>query len=288
MAIELRNVTYIYARGTPFERKALDDVNLRIDDGEFVAVAGHTGSGKSTLMQHFNGLLRPSSGEVLVDGVGLVAKDKAQKTIAKEAKHKVGMVFQYPEQQLFEETVFDDIAFGVKNQGVAGEDIAARVKEAMAFVNLDYEDFKDKSPFALSGGEMRRVAIAGVIAMRTKYLVLDEPTAGLDPAGRRKMMAAICRLHRKSRNTVILVTHNMDDIAEFADRAVIMAHGKVLLCDKPRQVFAKKDLLAGAGLKPPPITELLMHIKAAGIAVDDSAITLQEGVNELCRYFNGR
>ena len=225
MPIEVKNISYIYMENTPYEKKALNNVSLTINEGEFVAIAGHTGSGKSTLMQHFNGLLNPTKGEVFIDGIDINKKDK--KTL--NARRSVGMVFQYPEQQLFEESIFADIAFGPRNFGCSEDEVKQRVKEAMDFVELDYEEYKDKSPFLLSGGQMRRVAIAGIIALKPKYLVLDEPTAGLDPRLKQNLLQKVKKLHQKEKMTIIMVSHNMDDIALLADKVAIMRQGKLMI-----------------------------------------------------------
>lgn len=282
MSLKLDNVTHIYMPKTPYERVALDAVSLEIAEGSFTAIAGHTGSGKSTLLQHLNGLLAPSTGTVTVDGVDINRlKSKADKKTAIAARHCVGMVFQYPEQQLFEETVALDIAFGLTRQGLAPEAVTARVKESMELVGLDYEKFKDKSPFQLSGGQMRRVAIAGVLALQPKYLVLDEPTAGLDPHGRENLLRAIKELHKKKKITIVLVSHSMEDIARLADSVIIMAHGKLLTQDSPLAVFKNSALLAEAGLAAPHIMTLLERIAAAGIKVDTNALNLEQGMRAI-------
>lgn len=226
MPIEVKNISHIYMENTPYEKKALNNVSLTINEGEFVAIAGHTGSGKSTLMQHFNGLLNPTKGEVFIDGID-INKKKDKKTL--NARRSVGMVFQYPEQQLFEESIFADIAFGPRNFGCSEDEVKQRVKEAMDFVELDYEEYKDKSPFLLSGGQMRRVAIAGIIALKPKYLVLDEPTAGLDPRLKQNLLQKVKKLHQKEKMTIIMVSHNMDDIALLADKVAIMRQGKLMI-----------------------------------------------------------
>ena len=222
MQIEVKNISHIYMENTPYEKKALNNVSLTINEGEFVAIAGHTGSGKSTLMQHFNGLLNPTKGEVFIDGID-INKKKDKKTL--NARRSVGMVFQYPEQQLFEESIFADIAFGPRNFGCSEDEVKQRVKEAMDFVELDYEEYKDKSPFLLSGGQMRRVAIAGIIALKPKYLVLDEPTAGLDPRLKQNLLQKVKKLHQNEKMTIIMVSHNMDDIDLLADKVAIMRQG---------------------------------------------------------------
>ena len=282
MSIEFKNITYTYMPGTPFERTALRDVNLVIREGSFTAIAGHTGSGKSTLLQHLNGLMSPSAGQVLVDGVDLNGRGSREaKRAAMEARHKVGMVFQYAEHQLFEETVFADIAFGPRNLGLGEEEIAGRVQEAMGWVGLDYEKFKDASPFQLSGGQMRRVAIAGILALHPKYLVLDEPTAGLDAAGKEKLIKEIVQIKKKKKMTMIFVSHNMDDIACLADKVIFMEQGRVLLHDTPEKAFRAKEILREAGLCPPQICSFLEELKAAGVPVDTNALTVEQGIENI-------
>lgn len=279
MSIEIKNLSYIYMPKTPFERLALDQINLTIPEGKITAIAGHTGSGKSTLIQHFNGLLQPSSGEILVDGVSLAGKTPE----AKAARRRVGMVFQYPEHQLFEETVAKDIAFGPRNYGCSEAEIESRVKYAMDFVRLDYDSFSQRSPFQLSGGQMRRVAIAGVVALKPQYLVLDEPTAGLDPAGREDLMQRILKLHRETKNTIILVSHSMDDIARFADYVVIMNQGRLLLADTPAKAFGQEELLQEAGLEVPQITRIIKELKAQGLDLEDNIYTMDKAAEAVCR-----
>ena len=233
MSICVENVSYIYGKGTPFERAAIEDIDLTIDKGEFIGIIGHTGSGKSTLIQHLNGLLHPSMGKVTVDGVDLAEKTKE----AMVKRHSVGMVFQYPEHQLFEETVAKDIAFGPQNQGCDEEETEKRVKSAMRFAGIDYETFAERSPFRLSGGQQRRVAIAGVIAMHPDFLILDEPSAGLDPVGRREIFSRIQGWYKKGVFSVILVSHNMDDIARLATRLLVMHQGRLVLDGEPMYIF---------------------------------------------------
>lgn len=281
MAIELNNVSYTYLPQTPFERQALKNVNLSIEEGVLTAIAGHTGSGKSTLLQHLNGLLAPTQGEVLVDGVNLQGKTKQEKQAAFKARQAVGMVFQYAENQLFEETVAADIAFGPKNQKLTAAEIDKRVHEAMELVGLDYDKFAQRVPFQLSGGQMRRVAIAGVLAMKPKYLVLDEPAAGLDPAGKEALIAQIKKLQQKNNMTIVLVSHSMEDIASLADSIIIMHDGKVLIKDSPRKVFNQPAILAKAGLKRPQIMYLLAKINAKGIKVNQDALTINEGIKNI-------
>lgn len=278
MPIEVKNISHIYMENTPYEKKALNNVSLTINEGEFVAIAGHTGSGKSTLMQHFNGLLNPTRGEIFIDGID-INKKKDRKTL--NARRSVGMVFQYPEQQLFEESIFADIAFGPRNFGCSEEEVKQRVKVAMDFVELDYEEYKDKSPFLLSGGQMRRVAIAGIIALKPKYLVLDEPTAGLDPRLKQNLLQKVKRLHQKEKITIIMVSHNMDDIAMLADKVAIMRQGKLMIYGEPREVFTHKDAIEQAGLLEPEVMQLLRKIKEYGLDVDINALNKQEALNNI-------
>ena len=279
MPIELKDVTYTYMQGTPFERTALQEVSLTIADGSLTAIAGHTGSGKSTLVQHLNGLLNPTKGEVTVDGVSLAGKTKE----AGLARRKVGMVFQYPEQQLFEETVAADIAFGPKNLELSAEEIDCRVRSAMEFVQLDYETYKGVSPFRLSGGQMRRVAIAGVLALEPKYLVLDEPTAGLDPQAREELLRRIADLHRKKKITIIFVSHNMEDIARMADRVVFMHEGHVLVDALPSEAFFADKEMREAGLAAPPTVALLSRLRENGLPVETDAFTVDEAVKRIMK-----
>lgn len=286
MSIELKNVTYVYMPKTPYERIALDDVSLTIEEGSFTAIAGHTGSGKSTLVQHLNGLLKPASGEVLVDGVSLHGTDKESKVKAWHARQQVGMVFQYAETQLFEETIAQDIAFGPLNQGLEEAEVQERVQEAMDLVGLSYEEYKDMSPFALSGGQMRRVAIAGVLAMRPKYLVLDEPAAGLDPRGREELMAEIQRLHKKWKLTIVFVSHSMEDIAQLADEMVVMQGGQLRAAAAPAEIFANSQLLQETGLEQPQIMQIMQRLQRAGLPVDTSALTPEAGLQSLREVFH--
>ena len=277
MSIEVKNISYIYMPKSPYERLALDDVSITIPEGKITAIAGHTGSGKSTLIQHLNGLISPTSGSVLVDGVDIAAKGQA----ARAARRSVGMVFQYPEHQLFEETVEQDIAFGPKNYGMSPEEISERVRFAMDFVQLDYKEYSQRSPFQLSGGQMRRAAIAGVVALKPKYLVLDEPTAGLDPKGREELMQRIMKLHRQEKNTIILVSHSMDDIARFADNVVIMNRGRVLMEGTPHEVFVREDFIRQAGLDVPQITNIVKALKIRGWDISSNIYTMDEAVDAI-------
>lgn len=272
MPINIRNLSSIYSPGTPFEVRALDEISLDIGEGEFIGIIGPTGSGKSTLVQHFNGLNRPTQGEVVVDGVNLAAKTVDLRAV----RQSVGLIFQYPEHQLFEETVFADVAFGPKNQGVPKEELRERVYEALALVGLEPDRIIDRSPFELSGGQMRRVAIAGVLAMRPKVLVLDEPTAGLDPKGRDELLAQLKQLHGKSVQTVILVSHSMEDIARVATRLIVLAQGRLVADGTPRTVFAQAEMLTSIGLGVPQVTELMLALRQCGYDVPPVALTAAE------------
>lgn len=277
MPIEIKNVTYTYMPGTAFERTALKDVSLTVADGSFTAIAGHTGSGKSTLVQHFNGIISPTSGAVFVDGVDISKNDDE----AKAARRKVGLVFQYPEHQIFEETVEKDIAFGPQNYGLGEEETKARVKAAMKLVGLSYDDYAARSPFSLSGGQKRRVAIAGILALKPKFLVLDEPTAGLDPKGRDKIMSRIVRLHKREKLTIVFISHNMDDIARYADRLIVMEHAKVLLDGEPEEVFAREETLESAGLSVPRIMSLQTKLIESGLEIDRLSLTPESGADDI-------
>ena len=265
MPLNLQNVTFTYMKGTPFEKMALHDVSLQIEKGEFVAVIGHTGSGKSTLVQHLSGLLHPDKGSVTVDGVNLNAKNAA----AKKARNSVGMVFQYPEHQIFAETVYEDIAFGPRNKGLGPDEVDRAVRDAMAFVGLDFDNFAKRSPFRLSGGQMRRVAIAGVIAMEPDYLILDEPSAGLDPRSRDAVFKEVMALYKKRGIAVILVTHNMEEAARYASRLLVISGGQVILDGVPHDIFTNhKDELLAASMDVPPVYKLADCLNAHGLAVE--------------------
>ncbi|MEN6411276.1 MAG: energy-coupling factor transporter ATPase [Veillonellales bacterium] len=285
MSITLQHVTYTYMPGTPYEQTALQDINLEIASGEFVGIIGHTGSGKSTLIQHLNGLLKPSRGSVAVDGIDLQQKGSS----AKRARRKVGMVFQYPEHQLFEETIYDDIAFGPRNLGADDEAVEGRVQRAMEFVGLDYDSFAKRSPFNLSGGQMRRVAIAGVIALEPEYLVLDEPSAGLDPKGRGEIFGQILELYQNTGMTVVLVTHNMEDIARMANRLIVMNQGRICLDGLPQDIFRhSQQALREAGVDVPRVTALLEMLNSRGMKVDDAATTVEEAAASILQAIGGR
>lgn len=278
MSIQIKAVNYTYGAGTPYEKQALRNINLEIKEGEFVGIIGHTGSGKSTLVQHLNGLLSPTSGTVTVDGVNLAGKDAA----ARKARHSVGMVFQYPEHQLFEETIRADIAFGPTNLGLDAAKIDERVRVAMHFVGLPYDEFAERSPFHLSGGQQRRVAIAGVIAMHPRYLVLDEPSAGLDPIGRQAIFDRVKEWHEDRRFTVILVSHNMEDISRLASRVIVLNKGEIMLDGNPLDIFINRRAeLAAAGVEAPPVSRLLARINECGCAVDERAIEPEEATTNI-------
>ena len=277
MSIKIENLTYVYMPKTPFEKKALDNVNLEIEDGEFLAVIGHTGSGKSTLIQHLNGLLKPASGKIYVDGTDITDKD----TKLVDIRKKVGLVFQYPEYQLFEETIAKDIAYGPSNLGLNEDEILKRVKKSMEMVGLNYEEYKDISPFELSGGQKRRVAIAGVIAMEPKVLRLDEPTAGLDPAGRDDILEQIKLLHEKYNMTIIIVSHSMEDVGKLAEKIIVMNDGHVELQGKPKDVFKEIDTLEKIGLAVPQVTYLMRELKKKGFNVSEDIFTVEKAKSEL-------
>jgi energy-coupling factor transport system ATP-binding protein len=279
MSIRVENLVYKYMVGTPFEKTAIDNVSLEINDGEFIGLIGHTGSGKSTLIQQFNGLLKPTSGKIYVDNLCITDKG----TNMTKIRQKVGLVFQYPEHQLFEETVHKDVAFGPANLGLSEEEILMRVKRALKVVGIDYEKYKDKSPFELSGGQKRRIAIAGVIAMEPKVLILDEPTAGLDPKGRDEILAEIKNLHREYKMTIILVSHSMEDVAKLVDRLIVMYKGKNILTGTPREVFKEIDTVEKIGLAVPQVTYLVRELRKKGFNIKEDVITVEEAKKELIK-----
>lgn len=279
MSIEIKNLTHTYMAGTPFEMKALDNVSIKIEDGEFIALIGHTGSGKSTLIQHINGLLKPTSGQIIIDGIDITDKKIKLAGIRK----KVGLVFQYSEYQLFEETIEKDIAFGPKNLGLTETEVDKRVKRAMSMVGLDYEKYKNISPFDISGGQKRRVAIAGVVAMEPKVLILDEPTAGLDPKGRDEILYNIKELKKEYNMTIILVSHSMEDVAKLAGRIIVMQNGKAILDGEPKEVFKQVDLLENVGLAVPQVTYLIRELRKKGFDISDEIYTIDEAKRQLLR-----
>lgn len=280
MSIQVRNLSHIYSKGMPDEQKALDNINFNIYDGEIVGIIGHTGSGKSTLLQHLNGLLKADSGSIEIDGVDITKPGVSMRDIRK----KVGLVFQYPEYQLFEETVALDVAFGPKNLGLSPEEVDSRVKEGLELVGLSYEDIKDRSPFELSGGQKRRVAIAGVIAMKPHVLILDEPTAGLDPGAHKDILSMIEEVHESQNNIILFVSHNMADVAALSDKVLVMDEGKLIMAGTPKEIFAQRDRLAAIGLSVPPVTELMYRLKERGIPAAENILDIREAAEVLYEY----
>lgn len=277
MSIKIENLNHVYMPKTPFEKIALNDINCEIKDGEFIALIGHTGSGKSTFIQHLNGLLSPTSGSIIVDGVNIADK----KVKLSDIRKKVGLVFQYPEYQLFEETIEKDIEYGPRNLGISEEEISKRVKKSMVMVGLDYETYKDKSPFDLSGGQKRRVAIAGVIAMEPKVLILDEPTAGLDPKGREDILAQIKILHKEYGMTIIMVSHSMEDVAKIADRVIVMNSGEIVLDGEIAEVFKEVEVLEKIGLAVPQVTYLIRELRKKGFNISEEIFTISQAKEAL-------
>lgn len=284
MSLELKHVSHIYQEGSAKESYALRDICLNVNEGEFLGIAGHTGSGKSTLIQHFNGLLKPTRGEVIVNGVNINQKE-AKKEL-KALRMQVGIVFQYPEYQLFEETVERDIAFGPRNLGLSDTEVQQRVAQAMDLLNLS-KKLRKKSPFELSGGQKRKIAIAGVLAMQPKYLILDEPTAGLDPKGREEFLELIAGLHRQGM-TVVMVSHSMEDIARYAQRMIVLEHGRIRLEGTPREVFAQAEILEQIGLGVPTLTKLLLELQAQGWDVRTDLFHPEAVAQELLRAMDAR
>ena len=276
MNLEIKNLSHIYMPGTAFFKTAVKNINLTVKSGEFIGLIGHSGSGKSTLIQHMNGLLKGSEGEVLLDGKNIFEDKK----MLKELRFKVGLVFQYPEAQLFEETVYEDIAFGPKNMGLSTEETDERVREAIELSGVK-EELLDKSPFDLSGGQKRRVAIAGVLAMRPEILILDEPTAGLDPKGRRSILSSIKELHKKTGITVILVSHSMEDIANNVDRIVVMNKGEIVMDGNVNEIFSKHNLLTEIGLGIPSVTKVFIKLAEEGYDVPRNIYTVDSAVNTI-------
>ncbi len=279
--LEVKNLNYIYSVGTPFEHKALDNISFSVEPGEFIGIIGHTGSGKSTLMQQLNGLLKPTSGQVLLDGVDIWSDKK----LTRQARFRVGLVFQYPEYQLFEETVYRDIAFGPKNMGLSEQEIDRRVREAAGFVGLTPEQL-EVSPFDLSGGQKRRVAIAGVIAMEPEVLILDEPTAGLDPVGRSEILGNI-EAYRRARNaTIMMVSHSMEDVARLTDRLLVMNGSRLAMDGTPAEVFTHAEELVSMGLNIPQVTQVFLHLQKLGLDVAN-VYTIEQAVSEIKRLRGG-
>lgn len=279
--LQVKDLTHTYGVGTPFQRSAVEHMSFDVNEGEFLGIIGHTGSGKSTLIQHLNGLLQPTAGEILLRGKNIWAEPKK----IREVRFKVGLVFQYPEYQLFEETIAKDIAFGPKNQGLSEKEIDQRVRRAMAHVHLDYDKYAERSPFDLSGGQMRRVAIAGVLAMEPKVLILDEPAAGLDPRGRERILGMLQELHREGGVTIVMVSHSMDDCARLATRMIVMSKGELVLTDTPRNVFRQADLMRSIGLGVPEAAELCGRLRAAGLQLPDDLFTQEELHDHLLRLW---
>lgn len=274
--IAVKDLSYTYGVGTPFEKKAVNNITLDVNEGEVIGLIGHTGSGKSTFVQMLNGLIKPTEGCVFLDGVDIWSKPKEIRKI----RFKVGMVFQYPEYQLFDETVYKDISFGPKNKGLSEDEIDDTVRKAAKFVGLS-DKLLEQSPFDLSGGEKRRAAIAGVIAMDPDILVLDEPTAGLDPKGRAILLSQIMQYHRKRNNTIFIVSHSMEDIAQIADRIIVMNKGRVEMFNTPSNVFSKAEKLESMGLRVPEITKIMLELKKRGYEVSDSVLTVEQAFTEV-------
>lgn len=288
MQVEIKNLSYIYNPKSPFEKRALDNISLGVEEGDFFGVIGHTGSGKSTLVSHINALTRVqrkfNKDSVLkVCGIDLCAKKPDVKTL----REKVGMVFQYPEYQLFADTVAQDVGFGPKNLGLGEAEINERVRTAVSRVGLDYEEIAERSPFELSGGQKRRVAIAGVIAMRPEVLILDEPTAGLDPEGKKDLLGLFRRLQKEACPTIIMVSHNMDEVAECCNKVAVMGEGKILGVFSPRELFTRRELIKGMGMEMPFVTELAYYLSEGGLPVDPSCLTERELTDALIKIFCG-
>ena len=281
MSIEVKNLNYVYNEGFPGETLALDNVNFRLEDGEIVGIIGHTGSGKSTLLQQLNGLLKPKSGTIVVGDT--VITDSSTSML--DVRKRIGLVFQYPEYQLFEETVAKDVAYGPSNLGLEQEEIDRRVKDALELVGLDYEQVKNASPFELSGGQKRRLAIAGVIAMKPEVLILDEPTAGLNPKAHRDILDMVRAIHEEENNIIILVSHDMDDIAAMSDRVLVMNKGTVVMNGTPGQVFARRDELTAIGLEVPAASKLLGRLRDEGIEIDTDCLTISQAADRIVEVF---
>lgn len=279
--IEIKNLSFIYNKDTPFEVKALDDISLTIKDNSFIGIIGHTGSGKSTFMQQLNGLLRPTSGTIIIDGVDITQKDIKLNKL----RESVGMVFQYPEYQLFEETVEKDVAFGPKNLGLSDKEVAIRVKDAIEDVKLDYEWVKDRSPFELSGGQKRRVAIAGILAMRPKVLILDEPTAGLDPRAREEILDEIYDIYKKTKITVVLVSHSMEDVFTYANEIVVLSKGRLIMHKTTDEAVKERELLKKYDVGVPEITEFMFTLQEKYPGLNPYVKTVEEARSHIHEYF---
>ena len=277
MSIEVRGLTHTYSEGLPHESRALDDVSFKALDGELVGVIGHTGSGKSTLVQHLNGLLKPGSGSIIIDGVDITD----EKVVMRDIRRRIGLVFQYPEYQLFEETVAKDVAFGPSNLGLEQEEIDARVREAIEMVGLDYDAVKNVSPFDLSGGQKRRVAIAGVVAMKPQVLILDEPTAGLNPKAHADILDMVMKIHESENNIIFLVSHNMDDIARMADKVLVMDHGRSAMFGSPAEVFSCGEELKKMGLALPASMEIVSKLRENGMRINGDCLDMDEAADKI-------
>ena len=280
MSIRVENLVHIYDKGMPSEQLALDNISFDAEDGQMVGIIGHTGSGKSTLLQHLNGLLKPESGRIVIGDTDITQPGVSMVQIRK----KIGLVFQYPEYQLFEETVAKDVAFGPGNLGLSQEEIDERVREAIGLVGLDYESIKDRSPFELSGGQKRRVAIAGVVAMRPEVLILDEPTAGLDPKAHKDVLAMVEEVHRRTGNITILVSHNMADIARLCDKVIVIDSGRLVTAGTPYEVFSKKEELRAVGLELPPVTQFMETLREKGIDLEDTILDIDTAAEQIAAY----
>ena len=284
MSIVVKNLSYTYGVDSPYEKKALNNINLTINEGDFLGIIGHTGSGKSTFIQHINGLIKVQEGEIQVFDVKLTNAKKPKPDL-RALRNNVGMVFQYPEYQLFEDTVFKDVAFGPKNQGLSTEEIAQRVEEAINLVGLDYETIKDRAPFELSGGQKRRVAIAGIIAMKPKVLILDEPTAGLDPYGKEQILALISHLKEKSSSTIIVISHDIDEITRFATRLIVFNNGEIAFDIPMKELFKHREELVKMGLDIPLAVQIANSLREKGVAVSDDIVTIQDLLREVARIY---
>ena len=283
MSIQVRDITHIYSEGLPYETVALKDVSFDVDDGQFVGIIGHTGSGKSTLLQHLNGLLKPKSGTIVVGGTDITSDN----AVLRDIRRKVGLVFQYPEYQLFEETVLKDVSFGPKNLGLEEDEIEKRAVEAIRLVGLDPDEFGERSPFELSGGQKRRVAIAGVLAMKPEVLILDEPTAGLDPKAHRDILEMIKDVHQKEKNITILVSHNMNDIAALSDKILVMENGGLAMEGSPAEIFAESGKLKEMGLGVPEITDILVRLKDRGFDIRQDIFSVDEAIKAIVEKLGG-
>jgi len=284
MSIQIKELTYIYSEGLPYQTVALDSVSFDVSDGEFVGIIGHTGSGKSTLIQHLNGLLKPKSGSIIINGAD-IAKGGV---MTRDVRRRVGLVFQYPEYQLFEESVYKDVAFGPLNLGMTSEEADKCVREAIELVGLDYNEVSERSPFELSGGQKRRAAIAGVISMKPEILILDEPTAGLDPKTHKDILSMIDKIHRVTGNITILVSHNMSDVAEYCEKIIVLDKGMLLMQGDASEVFRRREELSSSGLDIPPVMDLMHKLSEGGLALDTDIFDIDEATSEIARALKQR